>query len=177
MPENVAGRISYTAIARVSGETVRVSGETVSLPPTQVVKISGETVSLPVTQVVKVSGETLVAKVSGEAVRVSGQAVVVSGQLIRITAPTLARTNAILTVTGASGGAVLHSGVVVSVVMKALSTNSGDLYVGSTTNPPYSGFGFQLAKGEALSVDIGNFNVIRVISQVSGDKITFYGVG
>jgi hypothetical protein len=110
--------------------------------------------------------------------RVSGDVVVakVSGEVMHIRVPTIGRTRALLVVTGASGGATLASGDVISVALKALSTNSGDIYVGSATDMPYSGFGFLLGRGEGLNIDIDNFNRIRVFATVSGDQVTYFGV-
>jgi hypothetical protein len=85
---NLSGDIVYSKVVKVSGETVKISGETV------IAKASGETVvvaSGPFViakisgEVVRSSGEIYIAKVSGEIVQVSGQTVqahVISGQLI-----------------------------------------------------------------------------------------------
>lgn len=131
---------------------VRVSGEAV--------KVSGEVVSLPVTQVVKVSGE----------------AVKISGEVVDIAVPTTIKTHSVRTISDLSGGNPLHSGAVVSVTVKALSDNSGDLYLGGATALPYSGFGFLLEPGEAINVDVNDFGAIYVCAVVSGDKTTFLGI-
>jgi hypothetical protein len=148
-----------TVIAKVSGEAVKISGETV------VSKVSGETI------IAKVSGETVVAKVSGETVIAK-----VSGEVVDIKVPTEVKTNSLKVVTGASGGQVLHSGAVVSVTIKAVSANSGDIYVGGATNRPYSGFGFQLEKGEAINLDVSDFGDVYLCATVSGDRATFLGI-
>ena len=131
-------------------------------------------------QVVKVSGETLIAKVSGETVigKVSGETVVakVSGEVVDIKVPTVVKTNSIKVITSASGGQVLHSGSVVSVTIKALSANSGDIYVGGATNLPYSGLGFCLEKGEAINLDVSDFGDVYLCATVSGDRVTFLGI-
>jgi len=41
---------------------------------------------------------------------------------------------------------------------------------------PYSGYGLQLAPGDALSIDINNLNKIRVFAQISGDKVSYLGI-
>jgi len=164
--------------AKVSGETViaKVSGETVttSIASGSIVTVSGNVV------IAKVSGETVIAKVSGETVigKVSGETVVakVSGEVVDIKVPTTVKTDSLKVITGASGGQVLHSGAVVSVTVKAVSANSGDLYVGGATNRPYSGFGFQLEKGEAINLDASDFDDVYLFAVVSGDRCTFLGI-
>lgn len=75
-------------------------------------------------------------------------------------------------VTAVSGGIVLSSGEVVSVSVKALSTNSGDIYVGGEA-PPYSGAGFLLEPGEAWNLDVDNLNKVRLFAAVSGDIVSY----
>jgi len=179
--ETVIGKVSGEAV-KVSGETVlgKVSGETVIAKISGeivVAKISGETILTSVSgNVVKVSGE--VVKISGETViaKVSGEAVSVSGNVLAIEVPTEVKTGLIRIVTAASGGAVLHSGAVLSLKLKALSGNSGDIYVGGETNRPYSGFGFVLEPGEAEAMDIDDFKRVYVVATVSGDMVCFDGV-
>jgi hypothetical protein len=68
---NLSGDVVYSKVVKVSGETVKVSGETV------IAKVSGE--------VVKVSGETVVAKMFGyDVAAVSGAVIsnIVSGQVV-----------------------------------------------------------------------------------------------
>jgi hypothetical protein len=155
-----------TRRAAISGDTViaKVSGE--------VIAISGETV------IAKISGETVVAEVSGQAIRVSGETIIakVSGEVVDIKVPTEIKTGSTRTLSDASGGEVLHSGAVVSVTVKALSANSGDIYVGGENNRPYSGFGFLLEAGEAINVDVSDFSDVYLVATVSGDKVTFLGI-
>jgi len=80
------------------------------------------------------------------------------------------------TIPSTSGGIILSSGEVKSVVIKALSTNKGEIYVGSGTTPPTEGVGFKLEPGEAVIVDIDNLNKIRLYATASGDKVTFFAV-
>lgn len=79
----------------------------------------------------------------------------------------------VLEVPANSGGIILSSGEVVSVSIKALATNSGDIYVGGPDNPPYSGHGFLLQPGEAINLDIENLNKVRLVACISGDKVTW----
>lgn len=173
---------SGTGPISVSGQPIRISGETV------IAKVSGETLQLasgtgPISvsgQPIRISGETVIAKVSGETViaKVSGETVVakVSGEVVDIKVPTTVKTDTIKVITSASGGQVLHSGSVVSVTIKALSANSGDIYVGGATNRPYSGFGFCLEHGEAINLDASNFDNVYLCATVSGDRVTFLGI-
>jgi len=148
-----------------------ISGETVSLPTSQVVKVSGEIV------IAKISGETSIAKVSGETISLpSTQAVKISGEYVDIIVPTAVKTGAILTPTADSGGTIVTSGAVKSATFKSLS---GDVYIGGAVagDMPYSGFGFLLAAGEAWSVDIDNFGRARICAPVnSGDWVTYGGI-
>ncbi|MBA7475657.1 hypothetical protein ES707_11029 [subsurface metagenome] len=100
----------------------------------------------------------------------------VSGETISVETPTAVLTRAILTPTADSGGTLLISGIVVAVTVKSLS---GDIYIGgiAADDAPYSGYGFLLAAGEAWSLDIDNFNKIRVCAPVnSGDWVSYGGV-
>jgi hypothetical protein len=194
-------------LAKVSGESVttKISGETVvaetsgklfvgryyPTPPTvgsgavtEVITDSLGRIHLasgtgPISvsgQPVRVSGETVIAKVSGEVVRVSGEAVMISGQVVDLKTPTAIKTSGLFLVTAASGGASLPSGAIVSVTVKALSTNSGNIFVGGSTHLPYSGFGFLLEAGEAVNLDVDNFGNVWVCATVSGDKVTYLGI-
>lgn len=77
---------------------------------------------------------------------------------------------------GNSGGIVLSSGEVVAVSVKALSKNSGDIYVGGVDAPPYSGAGFLLEPGEAWNIDIQNLNQVRLFATISGDRVAYGGL-
>jgi hypothetical protein len=61
------------------------------------------------------------------------------------------------------------------VIVKNLSGNA-DMYVGGSGFRPYSGYGFNLAGGEAVALDISDFNLIYLCSTTSGQKVTFIGV-
>ncbi|MDP2665182.1 MAG: hypothetical protein Q8P23_00840 [bacterium] len=94
---------------------------------------------------------------------------------ITILASTGVRARALLVTTGASGGATLLSGDVHSVTVKALS---GIVYVGGTAagDLPFSGQGFLLGNGEAVSMDVDNFNRVSVCAVTSGDLVTYFGI-
>jgi len=109
---------------------------------------------------------TLVASVSGNVVNTSGQG---------FYTPTEVKTGSLRIVSAASGGVVLHSGAVLTAVVKAV-TLSGDIYVGGATNRPYSGFGLVLQDAEAVNLDIDDFSRIFVCATVSGDRVSFAGV-
>lgn len=71
-----------------------------------------------------------------------------------------------------SGGIVLGSGEVIAVSIKALSSNSGDIYIGGEA-PPYSGAGFCLEPGEAWNIEVDNLNKVRLYATVSGDIVSY----
>lgn len=85
------------------------------------------------------------------------------------------RTRAILACTTNSAGTQLVSGVVHSVTIKALS---GAMYVGGAAgvDMPYSGYGMLLAGGEAITIDVGNFNQVRVCAATNNDPISYIGI-
>jgi hypothetical protein len=74
-----------------------------------------------------------------------------------------------------SGGVCLWSAACYSVTIKALSNNSGHLYIGGSAagQMPYSGVGFQLAAGEIITLDIPNTGYVKVCPTSSGDKVTW----
>jgi len=168
---------------------VKISGETVSIASGDIVQISGQGVFLPDTQVVKISGDTVVIAsgitvyrelLSGLQVVAQDPLVVkVSGETVDVQVPTLVKTGGIHTdLTGASAGVVLGSGATKTVTIKAMSDNSGFIYVGgSGDSAPYSGYGFALEAGEGINLDVANFDAVYIMSTVSGyDNLTFIGV-
>jgi len=135
-----------------------------------IVTVSGETLTA------KVSGETLIAKVSGETITAK-----VSGETVSIETPTTVKTGPIQIVTHGSGGQVLHSGSVKSALVKALSHNSGMIAVGGSGDRPWyeaacSGQGLVLDGGEAVSLDVDDFDAVYVVAEVSGEQVSFIGV-
>lgn len=179
---SVSGNVVYvsgTVVAKMSGEYVELQSGTgpiltsvsgnvliVLQSGNLIVKVSGETVELesgtgPV--LTSVSGNILIAKISG--------------QDIEIIPLTDVKTYALRIIPASSGGVYLHSGSVHTVTLKAKLTNSGDIFVGgdSVTNRPYSGYGFELEAGEALTLDMDDFDTIKLYATVSGDRVTFIG--
>lgn len=73
-----------------------------------------------------------------------------------------------------SGGVLLFSGDTNMVVIR---NNPGNnfMYLGSTTERPYSGFGFKLAGGDGVSLPVNNFNIIAVFAATSGQYVSFVG--
>jgi hypothetical protein len=157
-------------IAKVSGEAVRISGETV-------VQASGAWLAsgiwVQARGAVTVSG--FVSIYSGFVSISSGQIISkVSGEVVDIKVPTSVTSGGIFLVTAASGGDILTSGPCVSVTIKSMSANSGDIYVSGV--PMQSGQGFVLEKGEAINLDVDNFGRVRLLAMVSGDRVTYVGV-
>jgi hypothetical protein len=88
--------------------------------------------------------------------------------------PSRITSRGIVMVPANSGGAILSSGPCVSAVIKADVKNSGDIYVGGPSCPPYSGEGYLLEPGESTSMDTTNLNGILLVSIVSGDIVSYY---
>lgn len=78
------------------------------------------------------------------------------------------------TVTTAGTRVVLASSQAVkSVAIKALTSNTGTIYVGSSTVSSTNGF--QLAAGDTISLDIANLNTVNIDSSVNGEGVTYVG--
>lgn len=78
-----------------------------------------------------------------------------------------------------SGGVCLWSASVVSVTVKALASNSGDVYLGGSTagQMPYSGQGFVLSPSEAINIDVDNTGKVKAICVLSGwGRVSYMGV-
>jgi hypothetical protein len=158
MPETDQTRM--VGVKSVSGEIIpcAISGETLSLVSGTgpiLAKVSGEVVSLPSTQPVKISGETVIGKVSGETI-MDRLPTVVSGSYIQIPST--------------SGGVVVGSAAVIAVVVKALSTNSGKVWLGAPG--VVSGRGLILEPGESVGFTIDNLNRIYAYAERSGEYIS-----
>lgn len=79
------------------------------------------------------------------------------------------------TVTTAGTRVTLASSQAVkSVTIKALSTNTGLIYVGDTSVASTNGF--QLSAGETISMDIANLNTVNLDSAVNGEGVTYIGI-
>jgi hypothetical protein len=113
-------------------------------------------------------------------VQTSGNTTVALASGVSITAASIPsaanlRNRAILQCTSLSGGTVLLSGDCYRATIRSLPSQSGAMFVGSSTEPPFSGTGFYLATGEALTIDITNLASIRVFASLSGEKISYCG--
>lgn len=162
--------VSVTAAADISGQAVWVgSGEITILSGEVVAQISGQPVSI--------SGQPVQATVTISEVSVSsGEIHIMSGE-VEIKPLSAVKTGNLVTVPSASGGIVLGSGEIKSLVIKALSKNSGDIYIGgNATDNPYSGYGLLLEPGEAVNLDVDNLNVIRLYATTSGDRVSFFAI-
>jgi hypothetical protein len=121
--------------------------------------------------IIEASGQTIGISFGGNTVQVT-----TAGSLVtQEQQPTQFIPGPLVTVTSASGGVRLGANAVSRAVIRSHPQNSGYLFLGSQTFPPYSGFGFVLAPGEAYSQNVNNFNVFRVYAQLSGDRITYGG--
>jgi hypothetical protein len=117
-----------------------------------------------------ISGQAMYVQMSGVNARISGIGVVIDSN------PSSGiRARAILKVHNLSGGVALVSGIIHSVTLKSLS---GAIYVGGTgaIDMPYSGYGLLLGGGEAVTFDVGNFNLVKVMAAVSGDSVSYAGI-
>lgn len=177
-------------VVLISGQPVKVSGETVAVAsgvylasgiyvniPAVPVSVSGQPVWVASGEIHIVSG-VVVASVSGNIVvaKVSGETVVakVSGEIVDIRVPTVVGSAGIFVVGAQSGGVILTSAPCISVTIKSLGTNSGDIYVGG--GPLQSGLGFVLERGEAINLDIDNLGRVWLLAAVSGDRVTYVTV-
>ena len=108
----------------------------------------------------------------------SPRSVLISGETIEVVPLTAVKTGTILLLDDLSGGLVLHSGAVKTVILKAKSTNSGIVYVGgSGVERPYTGYGFELEAGDGINLDVNNFDAVYVMSTISGyATVSYIGV-
>jgi hypothetical protein len=129
------------------------------------------------TATVTVSGDITIASGTGPVLaRISGETVQAAA-----VPPTTFRARGVLFAQDVSGGVELGSGPTVSVTIRNVGGDigvSGHLWVGGANigERPFSGFGVLLKKDETLSVDIDNFNKIRVFATVSGVGVNYFGV-
>jgi len=186
----VSGEVGATQVGAwdvsVSGSVTVISGQVdiLNMPPVTT-DISGQAVWVGSGEITILSGDVRAQQLGAWGVQVSGAVQVsgevtayISGQPVDITIPTDIVINAganPLAVASLSGGTILTSADCISVTVKALSENSGDIYVGGYTagNMPYSGAGLLLAPGEAVNIDIDNTGKVHVFAAISGDKVTY----
>lgn len=111
------------------------------------------------------------------ALKVDGSAVTqpVSGTVTTTeTVPTTIYNGKKTVTTAGTRVTLASSQAVKSVTIKALSTNTGFIYVGDTSVASTNGF--QLSAGETISMDIANLNTVNLDSSVSGESVTYIGV-
>lgn len=77
-------------------------------------------------------------------------------------------------VTSAGTAQQLGSGFISSVTIKALSSNTGVIYVGQYSVS--SGNGFELAAGETVSMDVASLDTVFIDASDTGDGVTYIGV-
>ena len=181
-----AVNVSGTVIKLASGSQVGLSGlqvivqSGVNIMGTLTASVSGQPVSIS-GQPVSVSGQPQ-ALVSGTQVGLSGlQVIVQSGVNIIPYIPTQNITGPYVMVTANSGGAILASGTIIAVMIKALSTNSGVIMVGGSSYMPYyvsniNAQGFPLNPGDTMGKSINNLNAVKLCAAVSGDLVAYDAV-
>jgi len=171
----VSGEVTIADGVQVSG-TVAVSGEV-----TAIVQSGAQVITQPGIQVsgaVIISG--LVGVNSGRVDVLSGEVHILSGT-VDIEVPTSLLTNAVdnpQLISDNSGGDIITSGSIISVVVKAVGENATDMYVGghTATHMPYSGHGMVLAAGEAMNLDIAELGYVKACATTSGDKLSYIAV-
>ena len=187
--ESGAYVVIESGIGVTAAVTVDISGTPVTISGDHVFVESGAFVTIEsgvgVTVMVDISGTPVT--ISGDHVFVESgvHVVVVSGVGVTagdvmITTPTdlniCSGSNPMLVPNAATP---LCSGTSVSVIVKALSVNSGDIYVGGYTagQQPFcsSGIeqGFLLEPGEGVNIDIDQRGKIQVCACTSGDKVCY----
>ncbi len=111
-------------------------------------------------------------------VKVSGEAVEISGEKVEVLPFTILRAKVPAIITAASGGQALVSGFVDRVVVRALTQNSSDIYIGGSGvgEKPFSGLGMVLEPGDSMPIPVDNFNRIYACAVISGDRLAYVGV-
>ena len=89
-------------------------------------------------------------------------------------APTIIYNNKKTVTTAGTRVALASSTTIKSVTIKALSTNTGIIYVGDSSVASTNGY--QLLTGEITSMDIANLNTINIDSSISGEGVTYLAV-
>jgi len=192
----VASGLIDTTVTISSGLGVLVSGQWVEahIVSGNVTVVSGPP-GLQISGAVQVSGTVAVSGLVGVQ---SGEVHILSGAVTVISGPPGLQVSGAVVVSGEvsvqvpdaiminSGynpqiiydtATILQSGPSISVIVKSLSTNSGDIYLGgynaTSGNEPISGVGFLLEAGNAINIDIENIGYITACAAMSGDKLTY----
>lgn len=114
----------------------------------------------------------------GQAVMASSMPVVIASDQSAVPtteAPPTTIFNGKTTVTTAGTRVTLSGSTTIkSVTVKALSTNTGFIYVGNATVAASNGH--QLLAGDSISMDIANLTTVNIDSSVNGEGVTYFGV-
>ncbi len=142
--------ISGTIVSRISGQSVKISGQTVYLAGTPAIGISGAAV------IAKISGQTVVAKTSGQThiSKISGQAVSIIGGVNVSGATIIARVSGQRVETSISGNVLNISGQV-TIAGDVVSKISGQTIVAKTS-------------GQTV---VAKTSGQTVISKISGEEV------
>ena len=182
----ISGGVSATIPALQSGTLIEISGGQLALSGLNV--ITGLVIpSLQSGTMVIISGGFPVATPipalqSGTMVIISG-GVTVSGDINVIALNNFRVSGSPLLLTAASGGVALPNLTSKSVLISNYTGNTA-LFIGSTTDAPYSasggagqsitsGAGYPLEGGNSISIDVANPSTIRVVHTTSGSPVGY----
>lgn len=188
MPSTPVTGTFWQATQPVSGTVTANTGLSQPLTDTQLraTAVPVSVASIPSHAVTNAGTFATQATLAAETTKVIGTVNIASGQTlgtvtsITNTVPTSevapsAVLNGKTTVTTAGTRVVLAASTTCkSVTIKALSTNTGLVFVGSSAVASTNGF--QLAAGETISMDIANLNTVNIDSAVSGEGVTYLGI-
>jgi len=153
---------AFSVNATLSAETTKVIG-TVNVS-------SGQTIGLAAGS--QVIGHVIVD--SGTITTVSAVTSITNTVNTAEVAPTTISNGKTTVTTSGTRVTLASSTAVKSVTIKALSTNTGIIYVGNSSVASTNGF--QLQAGETVSMDIANLNTVNLDSSVSGEGVTYIAV-
>lgn len=134
--------------------------------------ISG-TVSLPTGASTAGNQITGNASLSSIDTKLSGTLAVSATTLPQATLPASPKNNQVTVSTAGTRVQLGSNTLTVGVIVQALSTNTGLIYLGDSAVS--SGNGFELQAGQATSAGVSNTNALWVDASVNGDKICFIG--
>lgn len=151
----VSGNVVSTSI---SGNVVNISGQSVTIA-------SGISVSVGS---LSVSGNTVVVTSGGGPIEMQPYASATLGPV---------QTSTLLKVTGASGGSKLASGAVYQVTVRHSPSQSGLMFVGAGSGvyAPFSGQGFILTAGDAVTLAVNVSTDIAICATISGETVSWIG--
>lgn len=92
-----------------------------------------------------------------------------------VVTPTAIYTGKTTVTTAGTQVALASSQTIKSVTIKALSTNTGFIYVGNSGVDSTNGF--QLSAGDTVSLDLTNLSTVYIDSSVNGEGVTYLGNG